>query len=351
MKINRIHIILYSLLYFFLSCKPEITEPISIKTVNYTTLIDEDQKFDYYYDDGQKVAGGLDEYMTTIRSTSGTFTKESLLLLSFKNELDNLPKHIIPYTFFVGTNHKDSIYKPVEFWLNLNYPFNNYAHEKYENEVFFQKNISKMKLYKVNNGKNGNLYYDPEITYTTIPFEYMAESNEIKFTTQDLKANYGLCWEEIQFRDSLSFKISDDINSNHTIGIEDKTWSPNLLLLEGARYTDNILSLYYNDIERISLFDLNDLGWKMGNISVNITEPSKGIISHEKIESDIIISIIEKEYTDYSHLNIINETIIEIEKMPTLHETGIIHFKGKMNLQVYQKNVEVDLFIQFTQQR
>ena len=341
------HIVILLLLGLLLGCKKEELEPLAIEPVGYTTKTNESQLFYFYYDDGQKVAGGLDEYMAKISSEENTFNTEQLLLLSFKNEVQNFPKEIVPYTFFISSNYKKELNKTVKITYNLAYPFNNTAHDNFEEQQFYAENIELMKLFKIEQGENGNLYYDAEYSFDTIPFSFNKATNEVTFETNDLSAYYGLCWQEQTRQDSISFYISDADLTNKTVFVENETWSVDAIVKEGGSFQNNIITLYYNDYQRISVLDSNSSGWRLGDFSMDISNPTIGLIDRENIDADILI----QDDNGYTHLRLTNSTQVIVKKLPEIRQRGELQITGMMYVEMYQREVEVDISIQFDRQR
>jgi len=188
---------LYIIVFLFMavSCKKEIVEPIS-KPVDYTTNPSENQVFKYYYYDGENVAEGLNQYLSAIYSQKGTFSKEQLLLMTYKVESKELPDSIIPFSYILGTNYATKLNKDIEFHINTDYPYSNDAHKEYTKLQFFKEHINDMVLYKFEIEENGVHYYDSEFILTEYPFTIDENLNDIIFKTDDISSFYALCWVE-----------------------------------------------------------------------------------------------------------------------------------------------------------
>lgn len=347
------NILLLILLAVFASCKKDDVEPIGFYQVDYYTHPNEDQTFLYYYDDGQLVAGGLDEYMVSVNTVAGTFEDEKLLLLKFKEEIANFPDTLIPYTYFVGLNYQQEINHPLSFGLNLDYPFNNPAHSDYLENEFFLENIESMKLVKLAFEGLADVYNDPDFTIEELPFSYDGEMNDVTFETEDLNALYVLCWSEDQWSDTLSFDITgSDANSQNLIQ-QGYRYTP--IDAEGATFRNGNLVLNYTSESLLTEVSTNDQGWKINELRIKIANPSVGIVDHNDLQLSLLLSIDDGSGSSnsktYSYLEVFSTTSIEIVSLPGINGYGEINISGSMRLQMTQGILGSDINIKFKRQR
>ena len=314
--------------------------------VDYTTNPNKSQIFNYFFDDGEYVAGGLDEYLASIHTEQGTFSSEQLLLMTYKIKSNELPDSIIPFSYILGTNYTTLLNKEVEYRINTNYPYNNNAHKEYLEEVFFKEHISEMVLYKFEMEEIGSYYFDPNITLIEYPFTIDDNSDDIIFKTKDINSSYALCWKEKPWIDSINFYIQDGVQTN-SINIIDKG-KKNNINSEGAIYKNNILYLTYLETEIDYQQSTNDTGWTVRDINIEISDLLQGTISHNNIKLDILI---KDKNGLLTQLLISDNTQIEMETCPDFGEKGKLIISGQMYIQSYQRNVNVNLEIIFYRQR
>jgi len=344
-------LILFIILFVFIACNKEEVEPIGFTKVNYVTKSDEAQVFDYFYDDGKYVAGGLDEYVASIRTQSGTFDTEQLLLMTFRRDEAIFPDSLIPFTYALGTNYIDSTNKAVEYRINLDYPYNNIAHQDYHELQFFKANIDKMHLYRIKTEGNGSFYYDPNIEINEIAFSTDKSTNDIVFETHDLKSAYALCWKENPWKDSIYIEIKDGAKSNIINIVEAGARKRSANSTEGALLRDNYFLMQYTYNERVSVTETSFDGWKIDDLYITINQPKQGAI----LKKDISLSLLIKDKNGIgavkTYLKILNSTNIEIVQWPDYGKKGVLRIYGWMQIEAYQRNVQVDLKIKFTRQR
>lgn len=333
----------------FGSCKKDDIEPIGFYQVDYYTHTDQDQTFEYYYDDGQLVAGGLDEYMVKVYSEAGSFDEEQLLLMKFKEELANFSDTLIPYTYFVGLNYQGELNKPLTIGLNLDYPFNNPAHLDYLENEFFKENLEDMKLMKLEFDGLADIYYDPDFDLVEIPFALDEELNDAVFQTEDLNALYVLCWTEQKWSDTLTFNISGSDTNAQDILHEGYRYTP--INAEGASYRNGNLVLNYTPASFASETSTNDLGWKIEEIRMKIADPSPGIIDHSDIELSCLLSIDDGTGPTYTYLELYTNTSVEMISWPQTNGYGELNISGSMRLQMTQGLLATDINVKFRRQR
>ena len=327
------------------SCKKETVEPIG-KTVDYTTNPNKTQVFKYYFDDGEYIAGGLDQYLASIHSSKGTFTKEQLLLMTYKVKSKELPDSIIPFSYILGTNYSTQLNKEVNFHINTDYLYNNDAHKEFTEVQFFKHHINDMVLFKFSIEEKGVYYYDPEIILTECPFVFDEDLKDVIFKTKDINSSYALCWKEKHWTDSIYFNIQDNTASN-TINIIENGCKNNINK-EGAIYKSNCLYLTYSEKEMYSQQVTNNEGWTIYDLYVKVDEPFQGIINSDNINIDMLI---KDKYGSLTNLIMTENTQVEIIKFPDFDERGELKITGKMRIQCYQKEVNIDLKMYFYRQR
>lgn len=346
---NNISYLLVTLIAFW-SCKKEEIEPIGFYQVDYYTSSEKDQSFFYYYDDGQLVANGLDEYMASVYSTAGTFNEEQILLLKIKEEISNFPDTLIPYTYFMGLNYQGEINKELTVGFNLDYPFNNPAHSDYLENEFFKANISKMKMIKVEYEGLADIYSDPDYTLEEYPFTINSDFNDVEFSTDDLNALYVLCWSEEKWSDSLSFSISGSDANTQEILHQGYRHTP--IDAEGATYRNGSLVINYTPSSFISEISTNDYGWKLNEFKLKIANPSTGLIDMNEVELSMLVEIDNGNNTStYTYLEPMSTTTIEILNSPNVNEYGELKLSGHMRLPYNQGVYVIDTNIKFKRQR
>jgi len=338
----------------FISCEKENIEN-DANVVNYITKTDEDQIFDYYYDDGMFVLNGLDEYILSIKSEKGTFTKEQLLLMTFKTKIDILPDSITPFTFILGTNYFQALNKNAEIRINTNYPYNNTAHTYYADIEFYKEHIEDMVMYKFERENNSSYYYDPNIQISEQDFSFDKKTGDVIFYTNDITSSYALCWQEKHWKDSISFNFQDNGLTNTGYLIEKGI--KNIYNNEGAIFNNKTLNLVYSYDKIIKRINSHETGWLLHNINITILNPEQKIIPNNTVDLEMII--VDKEINDdfwgvdslSTFLEITNETIIEIIQWPELGEKGLLKISGPMQIRAYQRKIHVNFELYFYRQR
>lgn len=332
------------------SCQKDEIEPVGFYEANYYTSPDSAQSFFYYFDDGELVANGLDEYVVSVQSEAGTFTQEQLLLLKMRSSFEELPDSIIPWTYFLGLNYNDTILKQVKMDFNVDYPFNNYAHQDFYNELFFSSNIDKMKLVKIKYTDPAGLYYNPNYEISNVAFTFIPEESKISFITQETDALYALCWIEQPFNDTLSLQINSGSNTNTNQTIQKGFRNENLQ--EGAVIKNDILYLDYTPSSYLNETNTDSDGWRFEEIHLLITNPSERIVDHQDIQLDLIITRDESAtLKENTRLKLTSNTIVEIIKWPEVGDYGVINFDGFMERESTQTTINIDFNINFKRLR
>ena len=338
------------LLNSIISCQKEDIIPVGFFEANYYTSPDSAQSFYYYFDDGEFVANGLDEYVAAVHSEAGTFTQDQLLLLKMRSNFEELPDSIIPWTYFLGLNYDETILKEVKVDFNVEYPFNNYSHQDFYDELFFSSNIDKMTLIKVKYTDPAGLYYNPDYEISEVPFTYVSEESKITFTTQETDALYALCWIEQPFEDTLLLQVNSGSNTNTNETIQ--KGFRNESLQEGAILKNNILYIDYTPLSLLEASNTNADGWRFEELHLLITDPSERIVDHQDIQLNLITTRDESAtLKENSRLKLTNNTIVEIIKWPEVGEYGIINFDGFMERESSQATINVDFNIKFKRLR
>lgn len=345
--IKLVQISILAIIITLSSCKPINVEPVGFINANYNTSVNEHQTFEYFYDDGELVAGGLDEYIAKIESNSGTFKNESMLLLKFKRSIEQLSDSLIPFTYFMGINYADTILKDVKFSFNLNYQYNNPSHINRSEYFFLKENISFLKLYKIEYETLASLYYDPDIILSEYPFEIIGD--DVVFETKDKNSLFGLCWSEETWTDTVTFQKGSLTQQNIYKG--NRAQNDNL---EGA-YLNLENQQFYMNYSDLSMIDsLNSIytGWHFHKLNMIIDNPQNGIIEHSSVYLDAVIYKYNPGFpSDKSYLKITDNTIIEFINWPGTNEFGKLHIYGTMFQESNQLNTSIDLIINFKRQR
>lgn len=332
------------------SCQKEDIEPVGFFEANYYTSFDSAQTFYYYFDDGEFVANGLDEYVAAVHSEAGTFSQEQLLLLKMRSNFEELPDSIIPWTYFLGLNYGDSIQKEVTMDFNVNYPFNNYAHRDFYNELFYSSNIDKMKIVKVKYTDPVGLYYNPDYNFEFIPFTYLPEESKVTFVTQETDALYALCWIEQAFEDTLLLQLNSGSNNNTHQIIQKGFRSENLQ--EGTVTNNNILYIDYTPLSFEAQTSTNPDGWRFEELHLVIKNPSEKLIDHEDIQLNLIITRdVSATLKENTRLKLTSNTVVEIINWPEIGGYGEIVFDGYMEREISQTIINTDFIIKFKRLR
>lgn len=327
------------------SCKPEQIEPNGFYSADYITKANESQIFEYFYDDGELVAGGLDDYLVKLESESGTFTSEELILINYKSYITELPDTLIPFTYFMGLKYTNEILKDITVNFNLNYQFNNIAHTNYAEFLFFTQNIDYLKLYKINYNDQAALYYDADIDFSLQPFEII--NNNITFKTKEKNALFGLCWEEPTWTDTILFERGTLTQQN--VYSSNRAYNTNT---EGAYVENNILNMHYSHATLIDSVNSTQNGSHFYKLNLLINNPTEGVIDHNNIYLDLMIEEqILGTSTTKSYLKLTNNSVIEIIEWPEYGKKGILEMSGLFKSELSQGNVNLDLTINFLRQR
>jgi len=346
MKLRNLSILIL-IIVLYSSCKKQEVEPVGFTKANYVTKISEDQIFEYYHDDGKYIGYGLEQYVATIKSSANTFDKEQLLIMTFRSNADFLPDTINPFTYFLGTNYKEKLKKEVEYRINLNYHYDNSAHENISELEFYMQNLDKLHLFKLNIEPNGEYYYDPNATIDNIDYTIDTNKNDLVFTTDDINSAYALCFVETPWADSIKIIITDGAHTNNVNIVEKGLRNPNELTNEGTNYLSKVLRMQYTIDEQYSFIQTNENGWQINDIYIDISNPKQGIINSSQISFNLLIN---DEYIK-THLQITANTIIEIERWPEFGERGKLHITGSMLIAAHDREVNVDIEISFKRQR
>ncbi len=348
MKIKyHLYIALISCLTF-LGCTPETVDPIGFKAVDYTTRIDEDQQFDYYYDDGVKVGDALGHSLVSIKTRSGSFSSEEPIILRFVDEINSLPDSIIPFSYFFNTSYLDPLSTSAEFSIHYDFPYTNAGHKNQFEESFFKERLSQMKLYKLEPEPNGELYWDPLLSVSEVPFTIDSASENIVFQTDDLGAGYSLCWNEKPWEDSIYFSITDGSKSNEVQLIESGMRTRNGLNTEGTYLENNVLIIEHTETVRAFESDTNFIGWNLGDLSISIKNPEPGIVDHSDIVFDCSI---RTNVVTETRLQLTTQSNVILDQIGDYNEPGILRLSGKLLLETSQDEIPVSLKIYFTRQR
>lgn len=335
------------LLAIFQSCKPIKVEPVGFYNANYVTKTNENQEFEYFFDDGELVAGGLDEYVAKIETEAGTFSEEKILLLKYKSKIEQLNDTIIPFTYFMGLKFEGDIQKDVTFSLNANYLYNNPAHLDYAEYLFLKNNLSQLKLFEVEYEDMASIYYDPDVTVTEVPFEI--KGKDIQFKTKSKTALYGLCWVEKNWEDTLQFQTGSLNQMNIYQGNKAKNNN-----LEGAYFNQENQQFYMNYTD-LSLQDsLNSIhtGWHFYQMNLIIDQPQLGMMDNANVYLDAVIFQYDPGFEPLkSYLRVVNTTNVEFINWPNANEYGQLHIYGNMLQESNQQLKNVDFLINFKRQR
>ena len=332
------------------ACKKDDLEPVGIFESNYYTATDEAQDFYFYYDDGEFVAGGLDEHMVSIHSEAGTFTSEELLLLKYTPNIGELPDSLVPFTYFTGISYQGDLSLPIEYRINYLYPYNNGAHQDNEEYQFFLNNLDKMVLVELEFEAGAEIYYDPNFDLSFSPFTIDQNTNDIVFNTANASSLFGLCWPEESWRDSIYFDIQAGATNTQTaVYSGTRTTSLNA---EGATYVSNdVLYLKYSTKSFTEGTDIDPDGWRIREINIAIQNPAVGTIDPNQISFDVLIGKKDGDYYDYTHLLLHANTSIEILNWPDYREYGSLLIDGFLTLQTTLNPTPVTLEINFKRQR
>lgn len=350
MKINT-HISALALLLLLIgACEKDTVEPVGLFEANYYTSPNEDQTFNYYYDDGELVAGGLDEYLVSIRSQAGTFNSEELLLLKYTAEMGSLADSLVPFTYFTGMSYKGSLNQEVEYRINYLYPYNNAAHADNEEYQFFLSRIDEMLLVELEFEAGADIYYDPNFTSSVLNYTVDQQNNEIVFNTSHPSSLFALCWPEEAWKDTLMLDIPGS-GSNVQEAIYGGTRST-AVNPQGATYVSkDVLYLKYNDLSFVEESSSSADGWKIKEINIAVQNPVQGSIAHEQVQFDVLIGKPDGGFYEYTHLLLHPSTNIEILNWPDYREYGIIRFDGPIYLESTLAAQNTTLEIKFKRQR
>ena len=329
------------------SCEKQEVEPIGFTKAEYVTNPEKDQVFNYYHDDGKYVGYGLEQYLGAIKSKKNTFTKEQLLIMTFRKDDDFLPDTITPFTYFLGTNYKQVLNNKVEYRISLDYPYDNSAHKNQQEFQFFKDNIDKLNLFKMQIEDNGEFYYDPNVILTEVEYTIDEEKNDIVFFTDDIKASYGFCLKETTWIDSVNISISDGSMSNDIIIIEKGLGKRGDNTNEGSQFLSNVLQMQYTIDEQYYFSQTNNGGWQINDLFIDISNPIQGVIEPSQVSFNLLIN---DNYIK-THLNITDNTNIEIIEWPEFREQGKLKITGEMIIEAQNKLVNINAEISFKRQR
>lgn len=333
-----------------LSCEKEGTQPIGFFQTSYFTKSDEAQEFKYYYDDGEFVAGGLDQYMAAISSESGTFSSEELLMLKYTPEINSLVDSLIPFSYFMGMSYTGEINQAVEFRINYEYPYNNIAHEDFIETQFFLNNIGELRLLELSFQEGSEVYYDPDFIVSEIPFFLDEDTKDVVFSTDNPNSMFAFCWVEQPWQDTLIFEIPGSY-SNTEEGIYGGIRQSSINA-QGATFTsENIIHFIYNNNSLKSETNSNDQGWSVHQLDLIIRNPGLGLVDHENIDLDLLIGRNNSGTFQYTHLNLNSSTQVEFIKWPNYREYGELSFSGPMTLATDLSSPNTSFSIKFKRQR
>jgi hypothetical protein len=342
MKIN-IYIGLFLLL---IACRKETVTPIGFFEVNYYTAPNEKQEFLYYYDDGERVAGGLDDFMVKLVTEPGTFTQEGLLTLKMKTSFPTLSDSLVPFTYFIGLNYGYSVEKPIQCSFNLNYPFNLTSHTNYEDYVFFMENIQRLKMFKLTLDENASLYYNPDFELEEELFSYDQVSGLVTFDITDKNALYVLSWVNTRFSDTLSLQLSGGLEEQYNYAGY-KSPSNN----QGAYVSFGALKIDYTPQSFQATTNTDLSSWFLNELHLTIQNPQQGIVNHEQIQLDLLISKQQTGYQDVTRLLLNPSTQVEIVDWPEVNAYGRLNISGIMRNEMTQGNVSVNFSVKFKRLR
>lgn len=332
------------------SCEKQEIEPVGFFEANYYTDPSSDQTFSYYFDDGEFVAGGLDEYIAAVNSSAGTFNQEQLLLLKMRTVFDDLPDSIVPWTYFMGLNYSDTLLKTITVEFNTAYPYNNFAHSTFNNELFYSQNIQDMKLIKVKYTDPAGLYYDPSYEFTIDGLSFNAGEDKVSFETQTTDEIYALCYVAKPFQDSLFFSLNSGGGENDQVSVHEGFRKVNLL--EGAVFESNLFQLDYTPASNSYLNNSDDTGWQLKEIHLKTINIQEGIISNDAIQLEMLIEQkLSEVNSDITRLKLTSNTTVDLVSWPDVGEYGTIVFDGFMEKEATQNIVNVDLAIKFKRLR
>jgi hypothetical protein len=334
------------LFFLLIACRKETVTPVGFFEANYYTSPNEKQEFLYYYDDGERVAGGLDDFMVKLVTEPGTFTQQALLTLKMKTNFPTFTDSLLPFTYFIGLNYGHVIEKPIKCSFNLNYPFNLSSHTNYEDYVFFMDNIHKLKLFKLVLDENASLYYNPEFELIEEHFVYDQDSARVTFDITDKNALYVLSWVNTRFSDTLSLQLSGGIEEQYIYNGY-KSTSNN----QGAYVSFGSLKLDYTPQSFRSTTNTDLSSWFLNELHITIQNPQEGVVNHEQIQLDLLISRQQSGYQEVSRLLLNPTTQVEIVEWPEVNEYGIINISGIMRNEMTQGNVSVNFSVKFKRLR
>jgi hypothetical protein len=333
------------ILLFTLSCKPERIEANGFYSADFFTNPDESQTFEYYFDDGELVAGGLDDYVVKIESENETFSSVELILIKYKKNINELPDSLIPLTYFMGIQYNGEMNKAVNISFNHNYPYNNVAHQNYAEYLFFKKNINSLQLYRIEYDEKAALYFDSDIKYFQHPFE--VTDNDIKFTTDNKNAFFGFCWREKTWTDTIRYDQSSMSQVN--IYSSNKAYETNN---NGTFVENEIFYLNYDVGTLIQTEGIVSGNNQFYNMNLIIQNPGEGEVSHTDIYLDLLLEEVTSENTKIkSYLKITENTEVNMVEWPEYGERGILNISGTMKSELTQTNISIDLNINFFRQR
>ena len=339
MRIFYISLVLTSLF----ACSKDDIQPLGFEEVNFVTNPSAAQEFEYYYDDGDLVGFGLTDYVLKFETGSGTFSSQENLLVRYKTSINQLSDSIIPFTFFMGMKYNGELNKAVNVTYNLDYQYNNPAHQTYEEFVFLRKNVDKMRLFKINYEGLASVYYDPDITVEEVPFNL--SNNNIQFSTSDKSALYGFCWLEKNWSDTVSMTYSGNVQTHIFQANRAQQEIP-----EGAAIYGDDLYLSYSAKSLYS--EQNSTAqWSFESFNLVIHNPNLGVVDHENVICDLIVFKEDTSVDRYTNLSVNDNTVIEITKWPNLLEEGEITFSGQMFNEFQQSSSSVNMTLNFTRLR
>ncbi|MCH2233292.1 MAG: hypothetical protein MK078_03480 [Crocinitomicaceae bacterium] len=326
------------------SCKKIDVSPAGFFEANYITDPNTDQSFTYYYDDGELVADALGNPIVNVTSSAGTFDQESLLLLKFKREIEQLQDSILPYTYFMGIQYDDTIKQDLNLSFNLNYAYNNTVNKNYYEREFMRDNFSQLKLYEIQYEDQASFYYDPNVTVVEKPF--VIEGNELKFSTSSKSSLFGFCWVEESWQDTLQFQLSGTDQTNLYQGNR-----ANPTGREGAYLAGNTLFLDYSDSTFADSTIAGGSLWRIRECHLAINNPSESVIDNNDVFSDIIIFRYLGTTKIHTRLSITEDTEIEILNWPDNNQHGRLSITGQVRKEDTQSDVLIDMIINFKRQR
>lgn len=334
-------------------CQKEDIDPVGFYHSNYITNPNEAQEFEYFFDDGELVADGLENFVLKIKSEENTFDEEKLILIKSKRIIEGLSDTLIlPFTYFMGVHYEGNIKKELEVELNLNYQFDNYLHQNYSEYLYFREHPEKLKLYEIKaKNEDDDLFYNPEITYQDYPFELY--NNSITFKTSDKDALFGLCWTPENWYDTISITsntfYNDQILQPSVINpipflFYSVNQNPNLPF-PGCRYdaSKNIASFAYG------IYNAACEPQTLYNLQLLIESPANGIVNHDQL----IISDLEVLNSDGKRFayKFTENSIVELVHWPAIDEIGVIRIYGPFEDHLTDTLVNFDVEIKFKRYR